>query len=262
MTGDPYDRPIFVVGMHRSGTSLTMRMLSALGVDIGRADTQVPPDPDDNADGYQEQLAVVELDDELLRRLGGHASEVPALKPGWEQADEFDRAVETARRLAGEFFTREPWALKDPRISVLLPFWRRVWPDLRVVVCVRNPLEVAESMQRRGASYSREHRLEAWLTHTSSALAGSAGADRAIVLYEDLLASPRKVADDLALFVFGQPPELAGREAAAAIVDPARRRSNAGEDFRGLPRELARYYSSVCDLARAQAQSRIAASVR
>lgn len=256
------DAPICVTGMHRSGTSLTMRMLAALGVDLGADETQFAADPVDNPEGYQEHVPIVDLDDEILRMFDGHASEAPSLQAGWESSHELDRHVEAARDLLDELFEKRPWAFKDPRISLLLPFWRRVRPDLRVIVCVRSPIEVAESMERRGASYSRAHWLECWLAHTSAALAASADADRAIVLFEDVIAAPRKVADDLALFVTGEPPALEAREAAAAAVDPERRRSKGGAEPAGVPRDLARYYDAVRELARAQSRSRIAASVR
>lgn len=239
-----------------------MRVLRSLGVDLGREESHFPPDADDNPQGYQEHMQIVELDDRLLRHLGGHASEVPAPAQGWEAAADIDAFVDQARPLLAELFTSDPWAFKDPRTSVLLPFWRRVRTDLRVIVCVRHPLEVAESMLRRGANYSREHWLRSWLAHTSAALAASADADRAIVLFDDLISAPRMVADDLAMFVFGEPPELERREAAAAAVHSHQRRSDAAAAPGELPPELARYYSSVRDLARASARSRIAASVR
>src|SRR5262249_37351625 len=59
---------------------------------------------------------------------------------------------ERAANLVVELGLNEPWGWKDPRNSLLLGFWQAVWPDLRVVVCVRNPLEVASSLGLRDAT--------------------------------------------------------------------------------------------------------------
>ena len=40
--------------------------------------------------------------------------------------------------------------VKDPRATLLADFWSLVNEDLRFVVCLRNPLEVGLSLQRRG----------------------------------------------------------------------------------------------------------------
>ena len=41
------------------------------------------------------------------------------------------------------------WGWKDPRTTILLPFWQMLIPNLRFVIGVRNPLEVARSLRKR-----------------------------------------------------------------------------------------------------------------
>ena len=43
----------------------------------------------------------------------------------------------------------EPWGWQDPRTSLILPFWLACVPDLKIVVCLRNPLEVAVSLHQQ-----------------------------------------------------------------------------------------------------------------
>jgi hypothetical protein len=40
------------------------------------------------------------------------------------------------------------WFWKDPRLSMLLPFWKQLWNDVTYVIPVRNPLEIALSQQK------------------------------------------------------------------------------------------------------------------
>ena len=138
-----------MVGMHRSGTSLVMGVLARLGLDVGPVHSLVPAIVEDNPDGYLEQQAIVALDDELLAALGGHTSDPAPVAPGWHAGPRFAPQRARAGELMRTTFAGSPWGWKDPRAALLLPFWRSVVPGLRVVICVRNPAEVATSMMRR-----------------------------------------------------------------------------------------------------------------
>jgi hypothetical protein len=55
---------------------------------------------------------------------------------------------------------------KDPLLCLTLPFWERHWPELRrAVFCLRHPMAVARSMQKR-YGLSRSEGLELWHTYT------------------------------------------------------------------------------------------------
>jgi hypothetical protein len=41
------------------------------------------------------------------------------------------------------------WGWKDPRNSITLPVWLKLFPDARVIHIVRNGVDVAESLYRR-----------------------------------------------------------------------------------------------------------------
>ena len=213
-----------VVGMHRSGTSLVMGVLRALGVELGPETSLIPSAVDDNPDGYLEQRAFVTLDDELLAALGGHTSDPAPSEPGWHAEEPFAGRQAEAAALVAATFTRAPWAWKDPRAALLLPFWRAVVPELRVLVCIRNPVEVAASMTRRHADYfDREHWLRMWLRYAADALAGSAGAERSVLLYDDLLAQPEREAARLGAFALGHAPAPDAVVRAAGLVRPGTR---------------------------------------
>jgi hypothetical protein len=146
--------PVAIAGMHRSGTSLVAKVLCRGGLYFGKEEDIVGP-ADDNPDGFWENRKFVELSDEILSALGGGWDHLPELTEPWEDRDAVARLRTTARLLLGEFKGREPWGWKDPRNSVLLPFWQALIEELRVVICVRNPLEVALSLHGRNSlSYS------------------------------------------------------------------------------------------------------------
>ena len=41
------------------------------------------------------------------------------------------------------------WAVKDPRITLTIPFWERFFPEGKMLFIVRNPIDVAISLQQR-----------------------------------------------------------------------------------------------------------------
>jgi hypothetical protein len=40
------------------------------------------------------------------------------------------------------------WGWKDPATCLTLAFWQTLLPHMRYVICIRNPLDVAISMER------------------------------------------------------------------------------------------------------------------
>lgn len=189
-----------VVGMHRSGTSLAAGIFGHLGFYLGSERNMMAP-AEDNPKGFWELDPVRELNDEILAALGGTWDRPPAFPRRWERSRGMapfrDRARELVRT---EFGSRERWAWKDPRASLTLPLWRRVVPAMRYVVCVRNPLEVAQSLERRNG-IPLERGTELWLTYTAGALRNTAGDPRLLVGFEDLVGDWRPTVDRLARFV-------------------------------------------------------------
>ena len=126
--------------MHRSGTSMVARILSECGVYLGESDELLPP-AKDNVAGHFEHQEFVQLNDDVLATLGGAWDVVPPRYAIWRR-----RRLEPLRARAASLVERmrphAPWGWKDPRTSLTLPFWLDVVPDLRLVVCVRDVVEV------------------------------------------------------------------------------------------------------------------------
>ena len=148
-----------VVGVHRSGTSLLTRGLIAAGADGGALPATWDPD---NPDGFAEHPAVQAFNDRLLAHLGVSwdnwgflASTVDFDAPGFAAWRD-----EAAAILRAAFVGPGPFVLKDPRTATLLPFWERVVPqagfDLRRILILRDPAEVAESQRQRVARRPHE----------------------------------------------------------------------------------------------------------
>lgn len=179
-------RVVCVTGMHRSGTSIATRALQLLGVSLGDEAGMLPPGSDNPA-GYWENRYIQELDDEVLAACGGAWDEPPVLDPGWERAAALDPFRDRAREILATYFPPAedgiPIGWKDPRLSLLLPFWRTVIPITTTVVVVRDPREVAASLAaRNGMDPARAAVL--WLRYLLAAAANDPG--HVLVTHRDL----------------------------------------------------------------------------
>lgn len=139
---------ICIIGMHRSGTSMVARLLHLCGLDLGPAENLIGPDAG-NPLGHFEHAGFHRIDEALLGHFGGSWDNPPELKPGWEQDSSLAHLTEEAKRLIDTFAESPLWGWKEPRAALLLPFWKSIIPRLRFVICVRSPLDVARSLEKR-----------------------------------------------------------------------------------------------------------------
>jgi GT2 family glycosyltransferase/glycosyltransferase involved in cell wall biosynthesis len=137
---------------------MVTRLLHACGLYLGPKNELMPAQAD-NPDGFWEHLGFVALNDELLSELGGAWDLPPKADENFTHA-RLDPLRMKARLLIESFDSARAWGWKDPRNSLTLPFWQDLFPALKTVIVVRNPLEVAYSMrERNGTSYSLGLRL-------------------------------------------------------------------------------------------------------
>lgn len=161
--------------MHRSGTSLMARLLNLLGADLGPSEELMAARPD-NPKGFWEPVPLVRISDHVLDRLGGSWDDPPVLPEGWAAQHWLKPYRERARSLCEDLFGPADRladedalvAWKDPRAALLFEFWRSVLPVSRLVVCVRDPREVAASLQARNG-LSDEQAARLWLRYTTDA---------------------------------------------------------------------------------------------
>ena len=179
-------RIVCVVGMHRSGTSLTTRILNLLGVSLGPDEHLMPPVAA-NPSGFWEHQLLSDLNEEILLRLGGHWHDPPAMFPGWESDPRFADLRQRARDLTEKDFAGSKlWGWKDPRNCLTLPFWQQLLAPLQYVICLRNPLDVVQSLKHRDG-FPLEKAVGLWLTYVKSALSHTAGRPRLLICYEDIM---------------------------------------------------------------------------
>lgn len=224
---------VCVTGMHRSGTSLVSRLLNLLGVDLGPEEGLIEPRPE-NPKGFWENVDITTLNDQVLTALGGAWHTPPPLGPGWEHRPELDDLYSQAKELLDRCFPDAELAgWKDPRTSLLLPFWRKIAHVRGTVLVIRDPREVMTSLKtRNGLPADRAAAL--YTRYVTSAAAHDP--DHVLLTYDGVLEDVDG-AVDLLVSKLGLPqPTEEAREAVRRFADPSLRRSRPdGEDLAGAP---------------------------
>ncbi len=178
--------------MHRSGTSVATRALETLGASFGA--NLMPPAAGNNPKGFFEDMDVASLDIELMKAAGVDWFTLPAADFGRLEAARLDEFKSRALALLRAKCSTGIFALKDPRICRLLPFWQPVFDqlDARVlyVVAFRHPISVARSLAARD-SLPAEQSYLLWLAHVVAALRYTSGRPRVLVNYDTMMETPR-----------------------------------------------------------------------
>lgn len=178
---------ICILGMHRSGTSLLTRILNLIGLDLGAEEALTTEPAAFNPKGYWEHQQLTLISDAILKRFGGSWDKPPHFPHGWETSAALDDLRDAAERLLQTQFAEVPlWGWKDPRTCLTLPFWQRLLPEMRYIICLRNPLDVARSLEHRDR-LSAETSFALWLNYVASALRDTVGKARLVIFYEDLM---------------------------------------------------------------------------
>lgn len=194
-----FNRPVIVIGMHRSGTSMVSQVLHDAGVFMGA-----------EQDHNRESMPFLNVNQEVMWGAG-----LDWLTPG---EPENYACPQTALNMYLYHFKLNPnrwkygslvnallkrihdipWGFKDPRSTYTLPMWMQMYPNAKVIHVIRHPESVVRSLMKRNQVQGevRDSRLDdeafcfdLWKQYVSTgcAYADSLGEDYMEVRYEDLV---------------------------------------------------------------------------
>ena len=183
---------LVVLGMHRSGTSSLSGTLIKLGACSPKT---LMPAGIGNELGHFESSAIVELNDRLLASADTRWDDwrpVNADRIAAPAISEFER--DAARTLEEEYGSATLIAIKDPRMCRIFPLWlstlERSAYAVRVMMPVRSPLEVAQSLRARD-DFTISKGLLLWLRHMLDAERDTRAVPRTFLLWTEFLADWR-----------------------------------------------------------------------
>jgi len=131
------------------------------------------------------------LHERLLTAMKRSWDATAPLPENWHTSEEIlPLKTELMDLVKKNFLGRPLWLWKDPRTCLLLPLWKDVLAefgiDLRVVFVVRNPLDVARSLEKRNG-FTIDKGLGIWFNHTITALKAVEGLETVFLSYDRFL---------------------------------------------------------------------------
>jgi len=135
-------KDIIIIGMHRSGTSLTASICQDLGVNIG---TKLMGANESNPAGHFENIEFVMFHDKILKQAGGSWDNIPISNVLF---DYFDSNIYEAKSLISNNKSNI-WGWKDPRNTLFFSEYVKLLENPMIIICFRNPYNVARSLYDR-----------------------------------------------------------------------------------------------------------------
>jgi hypothetical protein len=183
-------KAVFIIGMHRSGTSAVTRSINLLGAYLGEDTAFVTP-LSDNPVGYWERSDIVNFNGRLLDIVKKTWDTAVPMPNKWHESEKVKPFRNELVGLIRDNFTdHHLWAWKDPRLSLVLPIWKDALDELGInvstVFVIRNPLDVAKSLKNRdGFSYDKSFGI--WFNYTTTAFQNLSNLTYTFIHYDRLI---------------------------------------------------------------------------
>ena len=138
------NKVLIILGMHRSGTSLTAQWMHKCEINMG--DELMPP-TEDNKQGYWEDMDFYKLHLEILQSNGLH--------PYGLNGNLADIRIENAQiskmqsLIENKILRGIPWGWKEPRTCLFLDHYHHLVKNAFYLIVYRRPEEVIDSLLRR-----------------------------------------------------------------------------------------------------------------
>ncbi|NOZ08291.1 MAG: hypothetical protein GXO91_05370, partial [FCB group bacterium] len=135
---------VVVLGMHRSGTSMLTNILVNAGYFVSEKEDLMQP-ADDNPNGFFEHKSVIEANDIVLKLCQG----------SWDNPPEDDKieqiCIDPFLEIIKQYYRgHNKVVLKDPRMCLTLPVWKRMLPKNTKIIYIKRKREaVVTSLMKR-----------------------------------------------------------------------------------------------------------------
>ena len=179
---------LFVLGMHRSGTSAITGALRHCDVWVGE-EKELTEANVENPQGFWERRDMRDLCDQMLHSAGADWWKIANFDPKAIPRAALAEQRRKFEKIVSELDKFQAWVIKEPRLCLLLPILRHYVTNLVCIHIHRNPLEVARSLQTRNG-FSISAGLALWEVYNLHALRASEGLPRISLSYESIMQHP------------------------------------------------------------------------
>jgi len=182
---------VLVLGMHRSGTSATAKVFNILGAGLPQ---HLLGKGLFNAKGHWESARIVHYHNLVLKEFGRNWYDLRPIDVTDIQGEQRARLKARMKDLFEQEFSGQSISvIKEPRIcrfaSLYIEALQDIDVDVQCVIPVRNPLEVAGSLNKRNG-FKTSYSVLLWLSYMLDAELATRHLKRSFISYEKLIESP------------------------------------------------------------------------
>ena len=184
----------FVIGPHRSGTSLVTSLLAETA---GELPNNLMRPALSNQKGFQESWSVVNINDLILNEMGLKWDSPEPTNSEINKSSFKDKFKEVCEKCISDCFKdlNKNLVLKDPRFCKTFPVWRSVIQNMgfkiKIIIPVRKPLEVIKSLIKRDR-FTPEHACLVWYWNMLEAIVHTRDIDSKFIFYHELLTNSKQ----------------------------------------------------------------------
>jgi len=198
---------LLILGMHRSGTSALTRIINLMGYELPK---YVTGSSEGNKTGHWESALISKINEEIFQKLGlVWFSWTPIKLELLDTKCKLQFIDDFADKIQAEFPKASDFVLKDPRLCRTAPIFLKAIENLgispKIIIPIRNPLEVADSLATRD-NISKEQSALIWLRYILDAELASRKHPRVFTFFDELLESPEKTVDHIIETLNIRPP--------------------------------------------------------
>ena len=213
---------MFILGCHRSGTSLVAGVLSEFLAEVNpgsQLNTAWIDSNLDNPNGFNESKALMETNKELLRLTGCNWEKPFLVRPDWSQLESYINIKRLRNRL-NQWITNNAWVDKDPRLCLTREAYMHLFlKDVDTIAVIRDPISVANSLFMRNGMRI-EKGLGIWLIYNHFLFNTKCSAPKATIIYNQIDSSSEAFSEKI---VSGLNPNVLALEQSRLSVDEATR---------------------------------------
>lgn len=182
---------LIILGVHRSGTSVTAGMISQLGLNMGKSVLAGNPT---NPKGHFENRKLMYFNERLFHYFNVSWHNSVCMEEYWWQNKSLSKHKDELKDLINEEFSNsDSFFIKDPRLCILLPFYLLVFEEMAIlpkfIITLRHPAHVAASLMKRD-NFSQAKSYRIYMEHILKAEIYTRGYTRVFTDYDDLIAFP------------------------------------------------------------------------
>lgn len=171
---------VSVMGVSRSGTSLTANILAKMGFYVEQEGTRTD---EHNVDGYWESSELKNILSQIQNTIGHSLRSY--VSDDWLANPKLAEIDLRLQQLISKLESRDYWAWKNPILSFTFSYFGRFLPqDHKCIIAVRNPADVASSNNKAFGHNTKSTSVN-WVTENLLIMKNTFGRKRLFVFYDD-----------------------------------------------------------------------------